>query len=130
MIKSNRLIIRVICAICVLSVFSFNTCKSEQSNSIKEKNNTSYKNRKKGEYLVKLKPSSVIEDLNKSFGAYTIEKIEPVSRMLYKVILTNDPGIDKIIEIINQSGKFEYAEPNFIYRIKPPDEYNKMKIKK
>lgn len=129
MVKSSRQIIRIISTICILSILLSSSCRSEQSTGI-IKNSNAYNNRIKGEYLVKLKPSSVVEDINRSFGVYTIEKVVPVSKLLYKVILTDDPGIEKIKEIVSESGKFEYAEPNLIYRINPPDKKNRMEIKK
>ena len=129
MVKSNRQISRTVSTICILSVLLSGSCRSEQSTGIIKSSNA-YDNRIKGEYLVKLKPSSVVEDINKAFGVYTIEKIVPVSKMLYKIILTNDPGIEKIKEIVSEMGKFEYAEPNLIYRINPPDKQKKMEIKK
>ncbi len=84
-------------------------------------------NRVEGEYLLKLNMTGSKEDIEKYFQDYKIVEIRLIRDRLYKLKIEKDPGPDVLRKIAKDSGKFEYIEPNYIYRAAPQGTTEKLK---
>ncbi len=100
--------------------------KGISENSNKNNRFRGRQNRVKGEYLVKLRDSAEKKDIEISFKDYEIIEIKLIKKRLYKLKIKKDPGPAILQKRAKKSGKFEYIEPNCIYRLNPPKAKKKL----
>ncbi len=102
------------------------TADAEKAKDMKKMLNNPQE-RVEGEYLVKLHISAGLENIEKNFRDYEIVEIKSIGERLYKLKIKKDPGLEALQKIAETSGMFEYIEPNYIYRVRPPGGKEKLK---
>jgi len=73
-------------------------------------------NRVPSVYLVTVSGQHSQNDLEALFSRYGLAGITVIGSQQYKVILTQDPGLQRLQKLATESDVIKYIQPNYIYR--------------
>lgn len=69
-----------------------------------------------GQYLVTVAPGAGDAPVREAFARFGVQRVERVSTDLFLVVVSPDPGPERMDEARRRDGRLRAVQPNYVYR--------------